>query len=156
MVRLASGRKLSTSSQTMRDLTPGVRPAFEPVLSPSTLSDRERERSVPYRLLHRCCIPGRPPASASSCRSEQRRDIRDTTDRGEICIIWLPDWPTSASPIGVPPMHPRSDWSRRSVCAKGSSSQDFQHSCARACRSNSDPRVGVPICAIVRIRYGRT
>lgn len=59
------------------------------------------------------------------------RDIRDATYRGEICIIWLPDWPTSASPDRrATQMHPRSDWLRAIRYAKGSSSQDFQHNYA--------------------------
>lgn len=82
MVRLASGRKLSTS---LRPYTPPRFPASfraSPVVPTS---------SLPYHL-----PPGPIPIRI---QISHRRDIQDITGRGEICIIRIAGQPTHARPF---------------------------------------------------------
>lgn len=145
MVRLASGRKLSTSSQPYA-------------------------RALPELVLLTHGFRASPPthhrqSSPRSCEWERAtcRDIRDTTDWGEICIIWLPDWPTSASPIGVPTDASSIGLARAIGMRKGPPVKIFSIIAPRAYRPDSDPRICVPICPLVRVpvctrvlRYRRT
>lgn len=91
MVRLASGRKLSTSSQPYAG-PPGFRAAAR-LVSPS----RPPTRPTQMQRERRSC-------NTLARTLPERATSRHSGHDGEICIIWLPDWPTSVSPIGAPPM----------------------------------------------------
>lgn len=82
MVRLASGRKLSTS---LRPYTPPRFPASfraSPVVPTSSLPYHHPPRPIPIRI-----------------QISHRRDIQDITGRGEICIIRIAGQPTHARPF---------------------------------------------------------
>lgn len=91
MVRLASGRKLSTS----------LRPSTTPIPASFRASAPVRRSAAGPAPRGFACVTDTPVRQIS-----HRRDIQDITGRGEICIIRIAGQPTRVPTRRGVPLHP--------------------------------------------------
>lgn len=140
MVRLASGRKLSTSSQPYRWPSPSWSSSL-PAGPPTHPLDRRDDPIPRPPPLARLVLPSF--LRSGSVQHVETFGTRRTEER--YASFGYPTGRLARLRSACLRMHPRSDWPRAIGMRKGPPVKIFSIT-ARACRPDSDPRVCVPIC----------